>query len=652
MWAIIIEWRHFFPMLDLMRRKQRLKIVLWIVIFSLALGMLLFFVPGVNIGNVVTDTSIATVDGKPISATEFAFAYRARIKNLTDSTGNSIDPETLRALGIPAQILESMIATKVVEIVAERFGIEITPEELRQALATDPNFQVDGKFVGIERYKATLARNNLSVADYENDLYLTELAKKLYKIVTDSLEISDRELRNEFSRTTQKTQIDYVVLEKDSYGKQIKPTESNLRSYFDQHADNYRIKEKRKAQYLLIPTAEILPGIKVSEQEILDEWNKMPHEETVEASHILFRVTDASKEAAVKARAEAVLKRAKAGENFSDLAKEYSEDTGTAGEGGYLGPFQRGQMVSEFENAAFSLKPGQISDLVKTEYGYHIIKVLSHETPTLESSRSGIRASIQSRKAEDLAKRKAEEAAKAAETQKDLTVVAKNLGVKTEIKETDFFKNDDSPFAIGVSMSFRDQVFELKEIGSIGHAVEHPLGFAVPKLLEVQMPKPGSFDDQRGRVRSDYIEAQSTELMKAQAAELAASAGEKKSLAEAAKKMGLKVKTSQEFTATESPGPEFGTNSPIGETAFEMAPGEVSSPQALQNNMVVFQVQSRTPFDEAAFREQKETIRNKMLESLRDPYFQTYILNVMDELDKEGKIRRNSKLLESIAMNY
>ncbi len=638
-------------MLDIMRRKQRLKIVLWVVIFALALGMLLFFVPGANIGNVATDTSIATVDGEPISTRDFALSYSAQIESLMDSTGSEIDLETIKALGIPAQILDGMIATKVMEIEAKRFGINVTEEELRKALESDPNFQVDGKFIGVENYKALLARNNYSVADFEADLRLTQLAKKLHKIVTDSLEISERDLRDEFSRTTQKTQIDFVILKKDDYKKRLKPTESELRAYFDQHKDNYRIKEKRRAQYLLVPTAEILPTIEVSEQEILDEWKQMPHAETVEASHILFRVTDESKDTQIKAQAEAVLMRAKAWENFEELAREYSEDPSSAGQGGYLGPFQRGQMVREFEDVAFSLNPGEISDLVKTSYGYHIIKVLSHETPTPESSRSSLRSSIQTRKAEDLAKQKAEEAAKAALSQPDLTLLGQNLGVHTEIKETDLFKNDDNPFAVGISQAFLTNVFTLKEIGSIGGAVEHPLGFAVPKLTEVEMPKPGDFEDSRSRVADDYVEAQSAELMKAEAAKLSEEAGKKENLETAAKGMGLKVNTSQEFTISESPDPEIGTSSSLNTIAFEMEPGEVSAPQPLQNNTIVFQVKSRTPFDESAFQKQKEELRSQMLQAQKDPYFQSYILAAMDRLDKAGKIRRNTNVLESLLRN-
>jgi peptidyl-prolyl cis-trans isomerase D len=613
--------------------------------------MLLFFVPGANIGNVATNTSVATVDGEPISTRDFALSYSAQIENLMERAGSELDLETIKALGIPVQILDGMIATKIMEIEAERFGIDVTEEELRKAVENNPNFQVDGKFIGVENYKALLTRNNYSVADFEADLRLTQLATKLQRIVTDSIEISDHDLRNEFSRTTQKTQIDYVILRKDDYTKRIKPAESDLKAYFEQHKDNYRIKEKRRAQYLLVPTAEILPTIEVSEQEILDEWEQMPHEETVEASHILFAVADESKDIEVRARAEAVLMRAKAWENFEELAREYSEDSGSAGQGGFLGSFQRGDMVPEFEAAAFSLNPGEISDLVKTSYGYHIIKVLSHETPTLESSRSSLRSSIQARKAEELAKQKAEEAAKAAANQPDLALLGQDLGVHTEIRETDLFKNDDSPLDLGISSALLANVFTLKEIGSIGKAVEHPLGFAVPKLAEVEMPKPGNFEDSRSRIENDYIETQSAELMKTEAARLSEDAGEKESLEAAAKEMGLKTQTSQEFTISESPDQEIGTNSTLNTIAFEMEPGEVSAPQSLQNNTIVFQVKSRTPFDESAFQEQKEEMRSQMLQAQKGSYFQSYILAVMDRLDRAGKIRRNTEVIESLLSN-
>src|SRR5262249_30592670 len=149
----------------------------------------------------------------------------------------------------------------------------------------------------------------------------------------------------------------------------------------------------------LIPIDAMAAAIKPTEDEIKAEWKRQGREENVEASHILFKVDDPAKEAEVKAKAEAVLKRAKAGEDFAELARKNSEDTVSAAQGGSLGTFGRGRMVKEFEDVAFSLKPGEISGLVRSQFGFHIIKVIRHDIPDFEASRSLLTRTVQLNKA-------------------------------------------------------------------------------------------------------------------------------------------------------------------------------------------------------------------------------------------------------------
>jgi peptidyl-prolyl cis-trans isomerase D len=635
-------------MLDIMRRKKALKGILWAVIFALALGMLLFFVPGVNMGNVATDSSAASVDGKTIPMKDFLDAYRRLVKRYSDGGKNKTDPETLKALGVPKRVLDELISEKVLEVVASRFGIEVTPAEIRQAIETSSYLQDQGKFIGIERYKALLAANDLSVEEFEEEMRTAQLRKKVRAIITDSMEIPDRELREEFSNANQKTQVEFAILKKEDFKKRVKPTDAELHAYFDGHKTEYQIKEKRKAQYLLIPYSIMLPGVKVTDQEIMDEWEKSPHSETVEAAHILLKVDDPSKDAEVKAKAEGILKQLKNGGNFAELAKKFSQDPGSAAQGGILPPFSRGQMVKEFENAAFSLKPGETSGLVRSQYGYHIIRTMRHETPTLESDRSNILIRLRVKKAQELAKAKAEEAAKIVEKSKDLSSATKALGQSLEVKETGLFQKDDNPFEFGISQAIRDEVFHLKEINTLGKVEEHPLGYAIPKLIEVQPPKPGDFAQFRNKIEQDYTESKSKELMEAEAKKLSQTARAEGSLEKAAKAMGLTVKTSQPFNASGSPDAEIGGNAEFNKAAFALQPGGISEPLTLFDKMAVLQVKSRTPFDEAAFQKEKESLRNRMLQSNQDAYFEDYIRNVTDELEKAGKIRYNPKTIENI----
>jgi peptidyl-prolyl cis-trans isomerase D len=632
-------------MLDLMRRQKRLKAILWVVLFGTALSMLLFFVPGINVGGMPADTSAATVDGQSIPMRNFETAYRRAVENYSDHGRNKTDPETLKALRVPNQVLDSLITSKVIEIIAKRLGIEVIPDEVRQAVETHPYLQDQGKFIGIDRYKAVLAANNIDMSDFEEDLRLALLTKKVREILTDSMTVSDRELRDEFSKNNQEIQVDFVLLKKEEYKKKVKPAEPDLRAYFDAHKDAYRIKEKRRAQYLLVPTSQIIPTIKVTEEDLLREWDQRPQDETVEAAHILFKVPDQAREAEVRSKAEAILKRAQAGEDFSELAKKYSEDETTAKQGGYLQSFQRNQMVKEFENVAFSLKPGEISGLVRTEYGFHIIKVLRHETPTLESSRNILTAAVQTKKAQEIAGQKSEQAAALIGKQKDLGTAAKNLGIATEIKETPLFTRDTNPFEIGISQPLRDEVFELKEINAVGRPVEHPLGYAVPKLLEVQMPRPGEFSESRPQVEKDYVEAKAKELMQTDSKKLADEAARQGSLEKAAKAMGLSVKTSQNFKMNGTADPEIGSNPSFNSAAFDLAPGGVSAPITLLDNIAVLQVKSRSPFDEAAFAKAKPELRDRILDASQAAYFQDYVRRVSEELEKSGKIHINPQAL-------
>ncbi len=631
-------------MLDIMRRKKRLKLILWLVILSLALGMLLFFVPGVNMGTVTTETSAASVDGQSIPMREFEDAYRRVVDNYSNRGKNRIDPETLRSIGLPKQVLNSLITQKVVEVEAKRLGIDITPDEVRQTIETQ--MQDQGKFIGIDRYKELLAANNISITEYEQEIYYSQLQKKLQNIITDSLNVSDRELRDEFVRTNQQMVVDYVLLKKDDLSKRVKPTEAEIRAYFDSHKDAYRIKEKRRVQYLLVSISQILPTVKATDQEIRAEWDQRPHEETLTAAHILFKVSDPSKEAEVRAKAESVLKQAKAGADFSELAKKHSEDTSNAAQGGQLGPIQRGQAPKEFEDAAFSLKTGEISGLVRMQDGFHIIKVIKHETPSLELNRSILIAAVQEKKAKEIAKQKAEQAATLALKQTDLGLVAKELGVAAEVKETNPFTRDDNPFDFGISQAMRDATFELKQIGSIGKAVEIPLGYVVPKLIEVQMPKPGDFAQARNQVEKDFIDSKAKDLMQSDAQKLSAEAGKQGSLEKAAKEMGFSVKVSQSFNLSGTPAPEIGSTPAFNQAAFDLATGGVSAPIPLLDNLTVLQVKSRSPFDEAAFQKQKAELKQKLLQSNQESYYQDYIRKITEDFEKAGKIRVNPKALD------
>jgi peptidyl-prolyl cis-trans isomerase D len=461
----------------------------------------------------------------------------------------------------------------------------------------------------------------------------------------------DSELRAEFQRNNQEAQVAYVLFKKDDFKKSVKSAEADLQAYFNAHKDKYNIKERRRAQYLLIPVAGVASSISVTDQEVRDQWAQQPHPETVTASHILFKFDPGTKEADVKAKAEEVLKRVKAGEDFAELARKYSQDPGSAKNGGDLGSFTREQMVKEFADVAFALKPGETSDLVRSQFGYHIIKVARHDLPALESNRKAIEQAIKDKKATEIVKQKAQEAQRLAESQKDLNVIAKTLNVPSEIRETPLISRDSDPYANGVSQTMVDEMFQLKDLNAIGKPVEMPLGQALPKLIEVQLPKPPNFAEAHASVEKDYIDAKAGELARADAQKFSDEATKAGDIEKAAQKQKLAVKTSQSFKRDGQVDTEIGAATQFTGAAFERPVGSISAPIELDggNKIAVFQVKSRSPFDEAAFNKQKNELRDRLLGYQQDSYFQEYIRRVTENLTREGKIRINPKAVEQVA---
>jgi len=641
-------------MLDLMRRKKRLKLILWLVIAALALSMLIFFVPGTNMSGLFDAPGIvASVEGRKITSQDFSRLYRRVSDNYRSA--NNIDAETLRAMGLPSQVLGELINYEVMEVLAKRFGITLSVEELSRAVENNPNLQVDGKFIGVENYKALLAMNGYTPAEFENSLRRSKLHDRVRDFVTSAVRVTDGELRDTFQRSTQKMQVDYVLLKKDDYKKRVKPTADDIESWFNDHKDSYTVKEKRNAEYLLVPYMQFIPQIEVTEDDILREWNSVPHEEMVDAAHILLLVNDSSEDAEVKQRAEEVLKLAQSGQDFAELARKYSEDSGSAEQGGHLGAFTRGQMVPEFEAAAFALKPGELSDLVRSQYGYHIILSLGYQNPTLESSREELDAMARDRKLAEMVRRKAEEARDAAARQTagaNLNDAVKNLDFTVEVRETGLQQRDDIPSDSGVSPEMIDDIFSLREVGAFGNPVEHTLGYAVPRLKQVELPKPGTLEEFRQQAETDYADAKAQELMEAEAQKLSSDGIMQANLTIAAKAQGLSVNTSQEFTINGIPDPEIGSNSSFNQAAFALETGAVSAPQAILENIAVFQVKSRTPFDEADFEKQKTALRAQLLENRQDEYFQEYVNRARDGMTSSGKITINRSALDQASLYY
>jgi len=371
----------------------------------------------------------------------------------------------------------------------------------------------------------------------------------------------------------------------------------------------------------------------------------------VMVSHILFKTTGKTPEeiAKVTGTAQDVLKQLKTGADFAELAKKYSEDT-TAQNGGDLGWIVRGQTVKEFEQAAFSMKPGQISDVVSATYGIHILKVsdkqLAH-LQTFDEVKDSVRSNLEKEKlaaAQESFARKLERELKA--NPKEFDAMARKEGL--EVKETPLFKYKQAVPDLGNDEGLQNLVFELRE-GEVGGPVSLPKGLVIVQLVQIAPEHTPKLDEVRAQVEEDYRAEESKKLARQKAGEFASQVknGDFKKVAQ---KDGLTVKESKDFTRTENlenliSGTELGA-------AFTLAPGQISDALSVGTDYIVFRVESQTPPDEASFARQQEQIREQLLNQKRSLAFEIYRQNLRQELQRSGELKINDSALKQFLSGY
>jgi peptidyl-prolyl cis-trans isomerase D len=369
-------------MLDQMRRhKGWLKWSLALVILTFAF----FFVPnnGATTAGVSPDQVLADVEGEPITVGQFQRRYSAQLQAYRQAYGGQISEPMLRQLGIDQQILQSLVDEQAVAVEARRQNLRVSDVEVRQRILSLPAFMENGVFIGETRYRQLLSSQPvpLSTREFEDQLRSAILQEKLRTSVTGWMSVADADVAAEFTRRNEKVKLDLVTLTPDGFRNQVAVTAAEVQARFDANKETYRIGEKRKVRYALVEVDKVRERVEVPPADIqaFYEQNKAQYttEGRVRASHILLK-TEGKDEAAVRARADELLKQARGGADFAALAKANSEDEGSAVNGGDLNYFGRGRMVPEFEAAAFALKDGEISDLVKTPFGFHIIKMVEH----------------------------------------------------------------------------------------------------------------------------------------------------------------------------------------------------------------------------------------------------------------------------------
>ncbi|MGA8212493.1 MAG: peptidyl-prolyl cis-trans isomerase [Candidatus Sulfotelmatobacter sp.] len=558
---------------------------------------------------------------------------------------------------------EQLIDRQALLTEAQHMGLKSSPQEVKDELQHGhyaAYFFPGGNFIGEAEYENMLQRANLTPATFEENVGKEILISKLQALIFGSASVSDAAIRQEFVKENTKVKFDYAVLKQDDIKKGLHPTTEELKAFYDSHQKSYAnsVPEKRKIKYVVLDTGKIQGGVQVTRDDLQAYYNQHRDQyrvpEQIKVSHIWIKMPlpgpdgkiDEKGVAEAQRRADDLLKQLKGGAKFEDVAKKYSEDTGSANVGGSLGWIGKSQMGAEFEKAASSLPKGQISGVVKTLDGFHIIRVDDKQDArmkTLDEVKGEIEPIVKQQKTQVVAQKQAEDLAQQAKTQGlDAVAAAKGVSVVT----SDFFSRRDLVPGLGPSPQLMDAVFGAAEKAPPEMAATSQ-GFAVFQLLAVKPPATPTFEEIRDRVEEQFKSERSSVLLSQKTQELSDRAKTEHDLKKAAKELGATMKTS-DFVLPDGQVPDIGSMTGEASVAFTMKPGEISGPiNSGANGVVISVVEVQAP-TEADFAAKRDQIRDMLMQGTQQSIFELYVTNLRGQMEKSGKIKVNQEEMKAL----
>ncbi len=640
-------------MFDLFRsRDKAVRILLGAILVIVALSMITYLIPG-N-GQATTGTQenlIAKVGDQKITVIE---AQRALANGLR---GGQIPPQYM-SLYAP-QMIQSIITDRALAYEAKRQGIRIADEDVNVAIQKQlpPGYFQDGKLVKPAELQAALAQQNMTVADLKDDIKRQMMVARLRSIALEGTVVSPKEVEAEYRKRNEKAKVEYVILQPAKFESEVKTDDAAMHDYFNKNKDQFKIAAKKSIAYIVFDPLSMQGSIPVTDEDLHRDYNanqdKYRVPERAMARHILL-MTHAEKndDATVKAKAEGLLKQLKSGGDFGALAKANSEDTGSGAKGGELGWVTHGQMVKPFEDAVFSLPVNQISDLVKTQYGYHIVQVTQKENAHLrpfDEVKAELEKSFRQQRISDVMV-KAGERADAA-LRKDPSHPEKAAAeVGQTLQRADNVTAGDPLPMIGISKEVDQAIQGLKKF-----EVSQPLvtgnKVVIVDVTNVIAAHGATFEEAQPEIRKT-LQAQGLEvLMTRKSLDLIAKAKEMGGdLGKAAKSMGLELKTSTDFDrqgAVEG----VGSASMIPD-AFEKPAGSIFGPITAQGNRVVGKVLVRSQADMVQFATASASIRDEIKSKRARERNTIFEDSVRKQLQQDGKIKINNDVIARIVQSY
>lgn len=557
-------------MLNLIRQHAdswMIKTILWMII--LAFVGTIFYSWGMGGASVSRGGVVATVEGIKISYNEYDKAFNNLVNFYRNQFRNQFSEDMILRLDLKTQALDSLIQKKLLLLEADKLDIEVSDAELIDRIKNFPAFQKDNQF-NPAYYQNYLKFQRVTPSEFEESQREGLIIEKMEKLITSNTRIPKSDALDTYKKEKETLKLDYIVFPEDNFRSPEPVTEGNLKDYYEKNKGKFEVPEQIKVDYIKVTPQQYEKDIEPRDDEIQDYYESKITDFRVEkkyqASHILFQLEPAkadekatpeekqkAAEKAAQAEAEEALKKIREGADFAAIAKKYSDDTASGSKGGSLGEFSRGTMVPAFEAALEKLKVGEVSEPVKTPFGYHIIRldgVQKERIKSLDEVKSTIIQAIKINRARHKARRVVKRIYKTAETNGDLAQAA--AANKIEVKTSDFFsrKKHDVP-EIGMVPEFYNIAFSLRD-NQVSDPIHTP---EASFLLKIAGRKPAyipELTEIRDQIREAYIESRDKEYTQTRFKELKEQLTGESGLEKIAKELHLDIQHTPFFSQADS----------------------------------------------------------------------------------------------------
>ena len=639
-------------MFDVFRsRDKAVRAFLIFLLGLVALSMVTYLIPSSGVGATSGDDAVvAQIGSDKITTQEIT-------RTISRMTQNRQLPPELLSIYAP-QVIQQVINERAMAWKAADLGMKVSADETDNTIidSIPAQYVKDGK-VDPATLAAVLQQQGTTLADLKESTTREILIGRLEAMIAGGVVVSGQEVEKEFHQRNDKVKIQYVVLSAANFQKETEPTDAEIQSWYDANKQTFQVPDKRSLAVIVLDPAKVGAGIQISDSQLRAAYNDRQADfqtpERVQARHILLK-SDASNDAVIKAKAEALLKQIQGGADFEKLAKEKSEDPGSAVNGGELGWITRGQMVPEFEKATFALKVGETSGLVKTNYGYHIIRVEAHEQAHLQpfdDVRAQLTAELQKQAASQMMQTLADKAI--AGLRQDPTHPEKTAeAVGGTLVHVDNAQANEPIPGIGLSKELVDAVSSLHKaevtLGPVVLADGRALIAVVTDLVPAHQ---GTLDEVKTDVRNKAAAAKQQKVVLAKAAELAEKAKSMGGdLEKAAKSMGLTIKTSNDVSRSDTVE-GVGTASSIADI-FTKPIGSIIGPTSVAGGQLVAKILTNTPANPADLAAQRQKIMDDLHQQKtreRATFFQQ---GLRDSLIASGKLKVHQDVIDRILASY